>query len=60
MGGGLLEIGAMTGPGKRKIYFPNGVKKLKCLTGQKIIAYGSDHIIVDMPYKDAAVFKMAR
>ena len=58
MGGGLLEIGAMVKAGPRKIFFPNNVKNLKCLTGQKIIEKGKDYIVVDMPYKDAAIFKM--
>ncbi|MBR1965950.1 MAG: hypothetical protein IKA22_05020 [Lentisphaeria bacterium] len=58
MGGGLLEIGAMVKAGPRKIFFPNGVKNLKCLTGQKILEKGKNYIVVDMPYKDAAIFKM--
>ena len=58
MGGGLLEIGAMVKAGPRKIFFPNNVKNLKCLTGQKIIEKGKDYIVVDMPYKDEAIFKM--
>lgn len=60
MGGGLMEIGAMTGAGKRKIYFPAGVKNLKCLTGQEITSRGVDYIEIDLPYKDAAIFKMER
>ncbi len=60
MGGGLLEIGAMTGAGIRRINFPDGVKKLTLLTGQKITAQGENFIEVYLPYKDAAVFKMER
>ena len=60
IGGGLLEIGAMTRAGKRRIYFPNGVKKLTLLTGQKITGHGEDFVEVDLPYKDAAVFKMEK
>ena len=57
IGGGLLEIGAMVKAGHRKIFFPNGVKNLKCLTNHKIIEKGKDYIVVDLPYKDAAIFK---
>ena len=60
MGGGLLEIGAMTGAGVRKIYFPNEVKDLVPLSGHRIIRRGKDFIEVDMAYKDAAIFKMVR
>ena len=58
--GGLLEIGAMTGAGVRRIRFPNGVRELRLLTGQKIVRRGKDFIDVDLPYKDAAIFKMIR
>ena len=59
-GGGLLSVGALTGNGNRKIYFPEGVKQMKCLTGQKIIRTGKDFIEVKMKYREAAVFQLIK
>jgi hypothetical protein len=59
-GAGLLSVGALTGNGIRKIYFPPGVKAMKCLTGQKITRTGKDFIELQMKYREAAVFKLFR
>jgi len=59
-GGGLLSIGALTGNGIRKVYFPDGVKAMKCLTGQEITHTGKDFLELKMKYREAAVFQLIK
>ncbi|MBQ6470622.1 MAG: beta-galactosidase, partial [Victivallales bacterium] len=56
-GGGLIVIGASDGNGIRRIYYPEGVKALKCLTGQKVTRYGDNFLDVILKYGECAVFK---
>ncbi|MBR7104402.1 MAG: hypothetical protein IKC65_05620, partial [Lentisphaeria bacterium] len=56
-GGGLIVLGASTGNGVRKIHYPAGVKKLKCLTGQKIENETNHSLEVYLKYGECAVFQ---
>ena len=56
-GGGLIVIGASTGNGIRRIHYPEGVKALECLTGQKILHRGTGFLEVSLKYGECAVFR---
>ena len=57
LGGGLMEIGAMTGSGKRKLRLPPGAKSMVCLTSQEAHAIPGG-VELFLPYKDCAVFRV--
>ncbi|MBQ6474478.1 MAG: hypothetical protein IJJ33_21030 [Victivallales bacterium] len=56
-GGGLVVIGASTGPGRRRLHFPPKVKDLECLTGQPIPVRTDSYLELDLQYGECAVFK---
>jgi hypothetical protein len=59
-GGGLIVMGGSSRSGIRRIYYPAGVKKLECLTGQKILQDNGKYLEFDLKYGTCAVFRCVR
>ncbi len=59
-GGGLIVMGGSSRSGIRRIYYPAGVKKLECLTGQKVLLDNGKYLEFDLKYGECAVFRCVR
>lgn len=57
-GGSLIAIGASTGNSVRRVQYPEGVKSVKCLTGQKITKTGPDFCDIELKYGESAVLRL--
>lgn len=55
-GGGLIVIGASVRDGTRRIRLPPGVRRLECLTGQRVNHSAKGFVEVDLACGSAAVF----
>ena len=56
-GGGLIVLGNSEKTGIKRIYYPNGVKKIQCLTGQKITNDNGKYLDFYFEYGKCAIFK---
>lgn len=57
-GASLAMVGACSGGGVKRIWYPDGVRKMVPLTGQKPVAEGDGYVDIYMAYRDTAVFKL--
>lgn len=57
-GASLAVLGATSCGGFKCIWYPEGVRSMEVLTGQRVVSRTKDYLEIYLPYRESAVFKL--